>query len=220
MNLGAFNSSSANRSLRENFGTRSSAVQNPINNYGQRTWQKKEWDTFLDGFINSYSDEKFAAHLQSGNAKEIARERNINWQADGKHELSAEQIDDLKSAYDIENMSGQDYYNLIADLTDMNVISGKDAARPNIGILPIGVVLDTAFNDTGCDGSISDFSMYSGNIYNNILTRYHEYSETLDKINQSGPYGSAGQYLDFKSYLEEETKVYSRMVGVFDKILR
>lgn len=75
----------------------------------------------VDGFL--CSDYSF---LGSAN---ISREQTINWQATGTDVLTQQQIADLQEKYDIENLSIQDFYNLMSDLTHLNVISGGDVAR-------------------------------------------------------------------------------------------
>lgn len=44
----------------------------------------------------------------------------------GTSELTDDQIQYLREMYDVENMSKSDYYNLLAELSGMNVISYKD----------------------------------------------------------------------------------------------
>ncbi len=56
----------------------------------------------------------------------IAAYKPINWQADGKNSLLQDDIIDLKEKYDLENLSKQDYYNLLSDLSNLNVISADD----------------------------------------------------------------------------------------------
>lgn len=59
----------------------------------------------------------------------ISREKTINWQATGTDVLTKQQIAELQEKYDVENLSDQDYYDLMSDLTHLNVISGGDVAR-------------------------------------------------------------------------------------------
>lgn len=47
-------------------------------------------------------------------------------------QLTDEQIGYLKENYDIKNMSKQDYYNLMADVTQMNVLSAEVIARQQV----------------------------------------------------------------------------------------
>ena len=75
----------------------------------------------VDGFL--CSDYYFLCE------KHISREKTINWQATGTDVLTKQQMDELQEKYDIENLSDQDYYDLMSDLTHLNVISGGDVAR-------------------------------------------------------------------------------------------
>lgn len=60
----------------------------------------------------------------------------INWHSKGDRELTAEQIAELKKKYDVENLSRQDYYDLMSDLTRMEVLSGEDCARVHLATAP------------------------------------------------------------------------------------
>ncbi len=75
----------------------------------------------VDGFL--CSDYYFLCE------KHISREKTINWQATGTDVLTQQQMEELQEKYDIENLSDQDYYDLMSDLTHLNVISGGDVAR-------------------------------------------------------------------------------------------
>lgn len=120
---------------------------------------QEDWDKFLDDFVKNFDDEKFASKLELGGNEEISTEKPIDWQADGGNELTKDQIDYLKSNYDVENMSTQDYYNLMSDLTHMNVISGKDLGRQHAGVLPIGVTAASSGGIGEPSGESADFSM-------------------------------------------------------------
>ena len=52
--------------------------------------------------------------------------KTINWESSGDHKLTAEEIAQLKEKYDVTNLSAQEYYDLMSDLTHMNVLSGND----------------------------------------------------------------------------------------------
>ena len=61
-----------------------------------------------------------------GNGSEIDTTKTINWESKGDKQLTEDQIEQLKKKYDVTNLSPQDYYNLMTDLTQMNVLSGED----------------------------------------------------------------------------------------------
>lgn len=52
--------------------------------------------------------------------------KTINWASSGDHKLTAEEIAQLKEKYDVTNLSAQEYYDLMSDLTHMNVLSADD----------------------------------------------------------------------------------------------
>jgi len=56
----------------------------------------------------------------------IEMDEKINWNADGTNELTESQMRYLQNKYDIENLSKTDFYNLLAELSSMNVISHED----------------------------------------------------------------------------------------------
>ena len=71
-----------------------------------------------------WTDEIFSDMV--GNGAEINTTKSINWESKGDKQLTEEQIAQLKKKYDVRNLSPQDYYNLMSDLTQMNVLSGED----------------------------------------------------------------------------------------------
>ncbi|MBD5094981.1 MAG: hypothetical protein HDT26_12045 [Subdoligranulum sp.] len=52
--------------------------------------------------------------------------KTINWESSGDHKLTSEEIAQLKEKYDVTHLSAQEYYDLMSDLTHMNVLSGND----------------------------------------------------------------------------------------------
>lgn len=50
----------------------------------------------------------------------------INWNSDGACELTDVQARDLRERYDVEDLSAEEYYTLLAELVNLNVISGDD----------------------------------------------------------------------------------------------
>jgi hypothetical protein len=56
----------------------------------------------------------------------------INWEADGSHELTDEEVAYLSGKYDLENLSPQAMYGLFQELSEMNAISGEDISATRI----------------------------------------------------------------------------------------
>jgi len=52
--------------------------------------------------------------------------KTINWESSGKHKLTSDEIAQLKEKYDVNNLSPQEYYDLMSDLSHMEVLSGND----------------------------------------------------------------------------------------------
>ncbi len=50
----------------------------------------------------------------------------INWNSDGSCELTEAQAKDLRERYDMEGLSTDEYYTLLVELVNLNVISGDD----------------------------------------------------------------------------------------------
>lgn len=69
----------------------------------------------------------FIAEDFTGNwAYPIDTTKTINWESKGDHKLTADEIAQLKDKYDVTNLSPQEYYDLMSDLTHMEVLSGND----------------------------------------------------------------------------------------------
>jgi hypothetical protein len=75
-----------------------------------------------------FDDEKLASHLDSSGEK-ISTDKYVNWNSLGFGKLTMQQLTYLKSTYDVENMDPQSCYNLLADLSNMGVLSGYDIVR-------------------------------------------------------------------------------------------
>lgn len=77
----------------------------------------------------AYFDDKiFAKDIgHRSNDSLIDTKKTLNWAATGSHSLTDAEIADLKQKYDITNLSPQDYYDIMADLTNLNAISSTDA---------------------------------------------------------------------------------------------
>ncbi len=100
----------------------------------------------------------------------------INWDADGTAALTKEQIDDLKSTYDLAHMDQESYWNLMADLTDRNVISARDIASQCVAKLPTGLV--TGF--TSAKDRTFGRMEYSGNLMENLAKCKKDLSIRMD----------------------------------------
>lgn len=101
----------------------------------------------------------------------------VNWEADGTSQLTEEQIEYLKGKYDIENMTKEEYYNLMTELTQMNAISGKDVKLQFARPITQGAV--TTSMDTL---EYSDESLFEGNILLKTRDEYQYILQAMDQI--------------------------------------
>lgn len=179
-----------------------------------------EWDDFVGGHITNHSDKVFAEALQGGSGDNISTEKSINWQATGESALTGAQIDYLKENYDIEHMDSQDYYNLIADLTNMNVISAKDIAKNHIGAVTTSNAAGfPPSHDTYGDKN-GDAASFIGNVYGKILERSKLATDVLERINTGENFSSAQVYLNIKEIYEDQKRVYDKFLDILEKIVR
>lgn len=88
----------------------------------------------------------------------------INWQSAGDHILSAEEIAQLKEKYDVTNLSTQDYYDLMSDLTQLEVLSGSDVMGVYQANADSELGLNTTGLFTGAAGTVE--GRFQGNIVN------------------------------------------------------
>lgn len=102
----------------------------PVERYQAITGRNvTESDPDLD--IPSYWNDETLSHFVAGQFTgnwdyPMDTSKTINWQSRGDHELTAEEIAQLKEKYDVNNLSAQEYYDLMSDLTHMGVLSGGD----------------------------------------------------------------------------------------------
>lgn len=116
-----------------------------------------------------WTDETLAMFARKDGAK-VDTTKAVNWNATGEHTLTEAELDELRKKYDLENLSGQDFYDLMADLSSLNAISAEDIhgmffkqAAP-MGLYPSGM---------GVGGS----SFIKGDIFNAL-------EKELDSISQ------------------------------------
>lgn len=123
--------------------------------------------------------------------------KTINWQSSGDHTLTAEEIAQLKEKYDVTNLTAQQYYDLMSDLTHMEVLSGGDV---------MGVHLATAGSEVGFNTMGSIRGEYQGNAVNYFAVMLTRLLESWEWIN-SNEYKAANSYLsaDKQALIREAT---------------
>lgn len=82
----------------------------------------RKTDRSLEEIYDEYIErqKKDASALPPGG---VVTKTPIDWDADGTSSLTEDQIAHLRETYDLSHMDKESYWNLMAELTDMNVIS-------------------------------------------------------------------------------------------------
>lgn len=118
--------------------------------------------------------------------------KTINWQSRGDHILTAEEIAQLKERYDVTNLSAQGYYDLMSELTQLEVLSGNDV---------MGVHLATAGSELGVSATglfpgVAETiqGIYQGNVVNYFTVALNRLLESWKWIN-SNKYKAANSHL-------------------------
>jgi len=97
-----------------------------------RTATGREVEETRDELPPYCTDSALSTFLGGG----IDTTKPINWYSKGDKELTAEQIAELKEKYNVKNLTRQDYYDLMSDLTQMEVLAGVDCARVHLAVAP------------------------------------------------------------------------------------
>lgn len=83
-------------------------------------------DTAPEKELPALWDDRYLADIIGGRYGSIRTEKTINWSSKGDKELTEEQIARLKEQYNVRNLSAQQYYDLLSDLTQLGALSGED----------------------------------------------------------------------------------------------
>lgn len=105
----------------------------------------------------------------------------INWQSPGDHILSSEEIAGLKGKYDVTNISAQEYYDLMSDLTHMEVLSGSDVMGVHLAAADSELGFNTTGLFTGAAGTVE--GRFQGNIVNYFAVAVSRLLESWKWIN-------------------------------------
>lgn len=187
-------------------------VVDPVKVYEEMTMQDvskvQRSSKVVEG--TTWTDELLASFAGRGRDV-IDTSKAINWNATGNATLTAEQISELRGKYNLNNLSPQEYYDLMADLTNMDAISAEDihsmflAKAPPMGLYPAG----TEF------GSSKPFSR--GNIFDSInseLNALHGVKKYMltDEFWQRNPYTSKVEHSDYISYINNRDQRFQKLM--------
>ncbi len=141
----------------------------------------------------------------------------IDWESDGTGILTEEQIQYLKGKYDVEDLTEADYYNLLAELTEMNVLSGKDVERQFVRQAPCIAMVTPAYRDLGMDEDVAS----AGNYLKKLQKELDE-TEVLLSMLKAGkcsvsPETTLGAV---RAFYEKEQEYNKKMVDIFQQLKR
>lgn len=176
--------------------------------------EKKEMTQKQSGWIDSCIEtlkDKDIGSLMGG----VSTDKPLNWDADGTSKLTQEQIDYLRSTYDLSDMSKQDYYDLMADLTNMNAISIKDVISQYVKPVVPGVVVLSASQARSED--FGQFNKY-GNLQENLLQYLKDLNYMSERLKNSHSTMDSSTFFAFKDYLNDEKSLAGRLESIFDLI--
>lgn len=143
---------------------------------------------------------------------DVVTKTPINWDADGTSALTKEQIEHLRSVYDLSNMDKEDYWNLMADLTDMNVISARDIASQCVAKLPSGPV--TAWYTIKNDETFGQLD-HSGNIREDLLKCKKDLDLMMDWLKDCAMMDSS-QFFQMRDDILFKSARVDRFMGIFE----
>lgn len=144
----------------------------------------------------------------------IATKTPINWYADGTASLTKEQADQLKATYDLSHMDKESYWNLMADLTNLNVISARDIASQCVAKLPDGVV--TGFTAVG-DRSFGRMEV-SGNLMENLSKYKKDLVRMMDWL-KNNTIADSNQFFWMRDNILHKSDYADRFVSIFEQLI-
>lgn len=147
----------------------------------------------------------------------------INWAATGKETLTNEQITYIKNKYNISDLNSQDFYNLMSDLTNWDVISAEDVTNmflteaPPISNSGILMRVDNA-------PTKNTKSYASGNILEKLnqdidyFQWVYSYSKTDEFKELNSDFSQAGMIKPYQDYLQRQIGYNKHMLSIFNQL--
>lgn len=142
----------------------------------------------------------FAVGQFTGNWDDpIDTAKPINWQSPGDHKLTSEEIAQLKETYDVNHLSAQGYYDLMSDLTHMEVLSGDDVMGVHLSTADSELAFNTTGLFTGATGTVE--GRFHGNIVN-------YFTVVVTRLLDSWKWINSNEYKVTNSHVSAEKKKF------------
>lgn len=129
--------------------------------------------------MNTFTDE-----WQKLFGTNIDDKKKLNMDALGDSKLTDEQIKDLQKRYDVENLTPQDKYNLMTELTDLGAISGTDAINSTLSMVAMPIVNGVPMMTKEGNGILSSSMDFLSNLQNTATQEMEAYdymNDTFEK---------------------------------------
>lgn len=141
----------------------------------------------------------------------------VNWNSTGDATLTNEQITELHSKYNLNNLSSQDFYDLMVDLSNMNVISAEDIKSMFVVKAP------PAGSYVLVDGFYGSVPFGHGNIFDSINSDLNALSGVKnfmlsDEFWKMNPNASKDEHSSFVNYINNRANRFNRLLQIFTSI--
>lgn len=190
----------------------------PIKVYEEMTMPEVDTVHRSSKIINDaeWNDELLALFL-GGTNETIDISRAVNWNSTGDATLTAEQISELRGKYNLNNLSPQDHYDLMVDLTNMNAISGEDIESMFVSKLPPqgSYIVETNFYGSVPFGAGSIFDAINSDLEALGGLKNFMLSDEFWKMN---PSASKDEYSDYIGFINQRTKRFNRLLQMLTAI--
>lgn len=127
----------------------------------------------------------FTSELENIFGVGLDGEKEINMDSLGENKLTDDQIKDLQDRYDVENLSSQEKYNLMSELSQLGVISGTDAVNSALSMVAMPVVNGVPMMVRKGNGILNNSKNFMSNLQNTALQEMESYEYMKEHFKKS-----------------------------------
>ncbi len=197
--------------INNNFGTTTPSYRNNFKTLVLDSQQ--EFNSFVKTEENEEIVEKLEYVLDSDNKLTeilgVKTSNKINWSSTGVEELTDEQIEELKGKFNFDNLSDVDFFNLLSDLTNLNVISQDDINGLFFATAsPTGILVPT-------NGTLNYQSSETSSLFERMQISYEKLKTEINYYS-SDDFWKNNLNVDYKDFLSFNQKETERL-EIYDK---
>lgn len=116
----------------------------------------------------------------------------------------------------MEHMDGQSYYNLMSDLSHMNVLSGYDIVGQYAKVPPAFMVERTSSKKLDFSW-VPDEAVVECNFFDHMQQMHADLPDRLKWMESTeGQSANAVNYFECRQYLQRENALYGKLFEIFD----